>query len=254
MEEVRGFIFLGKGVEKLKGFTAIYLTLISAMLANVILNQTHDFYNDRHIELTLKEAIDFILSREGTLFITAWALIVGSHFVVVPIVMKALSFVARKVFLWGGNLFFYAIYFILTKILRLKAEKAFSFIRENELLNYLLYLLRVCHYKHGRIVRNRFFSSYKWYVLNIVGPWGHNTRNVNLTTAILISTLAVIHHYRFFDLAPGVYYIVGFASLFYAANAIIAAWVSNKSEYFLDIVANSMSYFDSLKLQPNAET
>ena len=248
MEEIPGFIFLGKSAEKLKAFTTTYLLLISATLTNILLNQAHDFYRDKNVELTLKDVVDLMLSPQGTLFITVWALIVGGHYVLVPMLIKALLYIARGILISGGNLLFYSIYFILTKMLRLKSKKKFSFIREKELLNYILYLLCIYHYNNGRIVRNVHFERYKWYVINILDPHGRIAHNVYITTAILISTWVVIYQYKFFELAPLIYYTVTFVSLFYITNAIIISWIVNKSDYFLDIVTNTISYADSLKI------
>lgn len=247
MEEIPGFIFLGKGTEKLKGFTNAYLVVISAILTDIILSQSYGFYYDKSIVLTSGNAIDYMLSRQGALFMTVWVLIAGGHYVIVPIIMKILAYIARGAFISAGNLFFYSIYFIFTKILRLKAEKKFSFIREDELLNYALYLIRVCHYKNGYTVRNKYYRFYKWYVLNIAGPFRQSAHNVNLTTALLMSTLAVIYKYRFFELVPVIYYLIVGVTALYIINSIIAAWVTTKPDYFLKIIAISISQSDSLK-------
>ncbi len=247
MEEIPGFIFLGQGAEKLKSFTNTYLVIISAILTDIILNQACGFYHDKSVVLTSGAAIDFMLSRQGALFMTVWALIAGGHYVIIPVIMKILSYMVRGALLSAGNLFFYSIYFIFTKILRLKAEKKFSFIQEDELLNYALYLIRVCHYKNGYTVRNKYYRFYKWYVLNIATPFCQSAHNVHLTTALLMSTLAVIYQYRFFELVPAIYYMVMGVTACYIINSIIVAWVTTKPDYFLKIIAISISHSDSLK-------
>jgi len=252
MEEIPAMIFLGKGVEKLKGFTTAYLIIISAMLAHVLLNEAYRFYLDSNVELTLSSVITFVLSPQGALFIAVYAVIVGCHYILLPLLIKPVLYLIRGSLFLGGNLVFYFIYLTLTKVFRLEAERRFSFIGEDGLLNHALCLFRICRYKNERILKGRFFGFYQWYVLNVLPPTKRTAYNVYLTTSILISTWVVVHWFKFFELAPVVYYAMMSISLTYMVNTIVVSWVVKKPDYFLGVAANTISYADSLNLQPKS--
>jgi hypothetical protein len=247
--EVPGFILLGRGVEKLKGFAIAYLLLISVVLTNLILSRHFSFYQQQDIEWTLDMVFNFIQSPPGVTFLIVCALVIAAHYVLMPVVLQILMFITRGLFTGGGNLFFFSIYVVLTKILRLKAEKKFHFIPEHELKNYLMYIIRVCYYKDGKIGRHRLFPYYKWYVLNVVYPPGRTVNNLSLITALLVSTWAVIYQYNFVELAPAVYYIVVCLTLFYLVNSIIVSWIVHQSGYFVGIIANSVSFPEFVESQ-----
>lgn len=243
MKEIRSLVFLGKGAEKLKGFTAIYLLLISAMLTNVVLHRYDPAYFQKD------EILNFTLSAPDAFFLVTWAFVIAGHLVVVPLLARAITYPVRFLFVMGGNLFFYSVYFMLTKVMRLKAETKFSFISERELMNYKMHLLGVCHYKEGRIVRSKNFAYYKWYVQNILAPYSKAASGVHLITSLLLSTWIVLHQFQFQSIAPVTYYAVACVSVFYIVNSIAVALLKNDRYYFTDIITTSITHEESLKLQ-----
>lgn len=242
MKELRSLIFLGKGAERPKGFTAIYLLGISAVLAYII---TRHYFAD----IPAESILDFKLSPAFVSFLVSWAFMIAAHLVVVPLLARVLTYPVRFIFVMGGNLFFYSVYFFLTKIMRLKAETPFTFISERELMNYGMHLLGVCHYKEGRIVRSKNFACYKWYAQNILAPYSKAASGVHFITSLLISTWIVLHHYHFQSLAVFTYYTVACLAVFYMINSIAVALLRNDRYYFMDIITTSITHEESLKLQ-----
>lgn len=223
MEKILEAIFLGKGIERFKILTTIWLLILSIWITNYFINQLGFYFNvNFNNDEMIKEGINFLLSPIGVVSLIGFSFTCLIVFIWFRLFIALLSyFVIPLIEVFGS------IIAIVLCLITLKFKRILEIKNLKISLLWVANIAGVYYEKEGKKFKgnNLMFSLYKEMAQNLNDTNIDILDNVYIICSILVSMIIVYYQYGLSEFVPNI--------IFKIVLGITVYWVFNSAFIFL---------------------